>query len=290
MDGLRLSFSDWKYLDAYLVWIYEGPPQTFGEEMHNSYFTFWLIEEGHVRVRGGGSDVEAGKGQWVLLPPGTSRRRFSDSLRILSIHFEARWITGKLLLEFEGPIVEEASANPSWRKLCGPMLRLVRKHYPDAYNRLPQAVADFGVYADVLGSFQRWLAAVSGCLLRREGVTVHLPQHKDSRAMDMRRWLDARAIEHGFQLQELAAAFALSPAQLNRIFIADFSVTPKRYFEQRRLSFARAALSSSSQSMKEISYLAGFGYQSEFTAWFKKHSGLAPSEYRMQAKGLASVD
>jgi AraC-like DNA-binding protein len=42
--------------------------------------------------------------------------------------------------------------------------------------------------------------------------------------------------------------------------------------------------------MKEISYCTGFRHQSEFTAWFKKYTGLPPSEFRSQAAAVNEAD
>ncbi len=92
--------------------------------------------------------------------------------------------------------------------------------------------------------------------------------------------MDALSVQQAFRLQDLAAAFGLSPTQVNRLFCADFGATPKRYFERRRLQYAQAALATSQRAMKEISYSVGFRHQSEFTAWIKKHTGRSPSAFR----------
>lgn len=276
----RLSFREWKYLDAHLVWAYEGPPRDSGRKhAQTSYFTAWYLLEGHVRVDSNGASVEARKGQWLLLPPGESDRGFTDNSRIVSLHFNARWITGQHLFGFEKPLMLDSNRTKGWLKLCHPMLQLVRRYYPDAYNQLEEAHVDFDRYTRLQTDFQSWLRRVY-VVLQDFDINIYLPQTRDSRVLEMIQWIDALSLQNAFRLPELAAQFGLSPTQVNRLFCADLGTTPKRYFERRRLESARAALLSTRQAVKEISYTTGFGHQSEFTTWFKKHTGSSPSEFR----------
>jgi AraC-like DNA-binding protein len=285
-DLPQLYFHEWKYLDASLIWIYEGTPQTEGKVWaSNTHFTAWFFLRGRVEVEVAGEKAHAHQGQWLFLPPGVSRREFSPGARILSLHFDANWITGQALFKFKHALILESDLTPSWESLCRPMLKVVRRYFPDAYNQLPVTSAHFGQYAAIQGDFQRWL----GCIwkpLQEQGACLYLPQHNDSRALDMKRWMDALSVQNAFRLQDLAEAFVLSPTQVNRLFCAEFGITPKRYFEQKRLAYAQAALVASIKPMKEISYSTGFRHQSEFTAWFKKHTGLPPSEFRSQSAAV----
>jgi len=278
----KLNFRDWKYLDAHLVWIYEGRPQNAGKFVaNNTNYTAWYLIEGEVRGAMQGNAFTAKAGDWVLLPAGYSERHFSPDARILSIQFDASWITGQGLFGFKHALLLGTDEAGQWFKASRPMLRRVRRHYPDVYNQLPDAVADYEMYSKIQRDFQDWLWRV-WAVLRARGVADYTPKHQDSRALDMKRWMDAQSVQQPFRLPELAAAFGLSPGQVNRIFCADFEMTPKRYFEQRRLSVAKGVLHTSSQALKELSYSIGFKHQAEFTAWFKKHTGLSPSRYREQ--------
>jgi AraC-like DNA-binding protein len=276
----HLTFREWKFLDTHLIWIYEGKPRDSGQNWaSNSYYTAWYLLDGSVEVQVGGQRAEAVKGQWLFLPPGASRRSFSEDARILSLNFDACWITGQLLFSFKLAIVFDESDTRNWQKLCWPMLQTVRRYFPEAYNQLALADTGFEQYAAIQGDFQRWLGRI-WAPMQSQGASVHLPQHRDARALDMKRWIDALSVQHAFRLQDLAGAFGLSPVQVNRLFCADFGITPKRYFERRRLNYAQAALASSSQPMKEISYRTGFRHQSEFSTWFKQHKGRSPSAFR----------
>jgi len=276
----QISFREWKYLDAHLVWIYEGEPRDSGKIRANSdHVTAWYVLEGSVEVDLGGVKAKAERGEWLLLPPGESDRCFSENVRILSVHFIARWVTGQQLFRLKKGLVLDSSATRGWLKLCRPMLRLVRRSYPDAYNQLPEAIADFDQYTNLHADFQCWLRRVF-VALQAFGVEIYLPQTRDPRVMEMLIWLDALPLQNPFRMQAISAVFGLSATQVNRIFCADCGISPKKYFEARRLKFVEATLVATRQALKEISYQAGFRHQSEFTAWFKKHTGKSPSAFR----------
>lgn len=276
----QISFQEWKYLDMHLVWIYEGAPRTSGKTTaHTDHVTAWYLSAGRVEVILDEVRTVAVKGDWLLLPPGQHDRIFSEDACILSLHFNARWITGQQLFSFESALLLSPELTRGWLKLCRPMLQLVRQCYPDAYNKLPAEHATFDQYTSLNTDFQFWLRRVLDAL-RTYGVEIFLPQTRDSRVLGMVRWLDALSVQHPFRMSAMATAFGLSAAQVNRLFCADVGITPKRYFESRRLKFAQAALASTGQAIKEISYQAGFRHQSEFTAWFKKYMGKSPSGYR----------
>ncbi|MBC2603818.1 AraC family transcriptional regulator [Puniceicoccus vermicola] len=275
-----LPFREWKFLDAQLIWVYEGVPQVANQRsVSNRYFTAWGLLQGEVVLAAGGEEVRISAGDWVLLPPGTSERQFSEDARILSIHFEARWITDQALFELRVPIRFSRSETRGWRELMQPMLATIRKHHPHAYNRLQWEEMDFERYVDLQGNFQRWLARLWGEMQRR-GELFFLPQNDDPRSMEIKMRVDAKPLHLPFRLENLAEEFGLSAAQVNRIFFSAFRTTPKQYFERRRLAQVKGALLSSSQQVKEIAFGAGFRHQSEFSSWFKKQTGSSPSEFR----------
>lgn len=56
----------------------------------------------------------------------------------------------------------------------------------------------------------------------------------------------------------------------------------KQLIQQKILLDAKALLAYSDLSMKEICYEVGINEPSYFTLFFKKHTGLPPSEFRQQ--------
>lgn len=273
----ELRFTDWKNLDTHLVWIYEGVPEVPAGFVSNTSYAAWYLRAGSLELEDGACTVKSG--QWVILPPGRFRRQFSPRARILSISFQAKWVTGHLLFDFKQPLVFSAERTRGWLAPATPMLRLVRRHYPEAYSKLPAVSANYGVYAQLQGNFQLWLARVWEVLGER-GEKAWLPPFEGGRALEMKRWLDAWPLHQPLRLAELAGSFSLSVNQTNRVFCAAFETTPKRYYGQRRLGYAKGALRSTARPVKEISYATGFRHLSEFSVWFKSQTGRSPSDYR----------
>ena len=85
-------------------------------------------------------------------------------------------------------------------------------------------------------------------------------------------------------LNLVAEKVHLSPAYLSRIFSRKTGVSFSEYLTEVRLKQAKQRLSLSNASIDEIAVATGFSSNSYFTAVFKKHAGLTPSEYRVKQK------
>ena len=82
----------------------------------------------------------------------------------------------------------------------------------------------------------------------------------------------------------LAHHAGLSVAQLERHFLALFSLTPRDWLLRERLALALEQLQDEA-SVAEIAYTAGFADHSAFTRAFTRHVGLTPTQYRKLGAG-----
>lgn len=76
----------------------------------------------------------------------------------------------------------------------------------------------------------------------------------------------------------LAEAAGMSPTKFKSIFRQVFGTPPIRYHQKIRMEYAKTELMDGKRSAKEISYLLRYSHPSKFSAAFKKHFGLLPSE------------
>ena len=53
------------------------------------------------------------------------------------------------------------------------------------------------------------------------------------------------------------------------------------FMERRRLNVARERIVTDHATLKEIAFALGFRHASHFTAWFRRHTGVSPSAYRL---------
>lgn len=72
----------------------------------------------------------------------------------------------------------------------------------------------------------------------------------------------------------------ISPDHLNRTFKAKIGKTAKDYIQARIITEAKRLLYFSDLSNKEIGYELGFNEPANFSAFFKKHSKLSPSNFK----------
>lgn len=85
---------------------------------------------------------------------------------------------------------------------------------------------------------------------------------------------------HDISLDLVAAHVHLSPAYLSRIFNKKTDTSFSEYLTQVRLKEAKQRLRMSNETIDQIAAVTGFRSNSYFSAVFKKHEGITPSEYR----------
>ena len=79
---------------------------------------------------------------------------------------------------------------------------------------------------------------------------------------------------------QLARLADLSYCQLFRLFKCHLGISPQRYIERQRISYAKKLLALPHLSIKEIAVQVGFLNQLYFSRRFQKATGLSPSQYR----------
>lgn len=85
---------------------------------------------------------------------------------------------------------------------------------------------------------------------------------------------------YNISLNSAAAHVHLSPAYLSRIFNEKTSVGFTEYLTLVRLKKAKQQLRMSNETIDQIAFSTGFKSSSYFSAVFKKHEGITPTEYR----------
>ena len=89
-----------------------------------------------------------------------------------------------------------------------------------------------------------------------------------------------RHIEDPLSIADLARRIALSPRQLERLFLRLEGVSPARYYLSVRIDRARELLLYSDRSIIDVAVASGFTSTSHFSHWFKRLQGIRPSELR----------
>ncbi len=79
---------------------------------------------------------------------------------------------------------------------------------------------------------------------------------------------------------EISSALSVSTSHLQRLCQAHFGIGVKTLFNKKRFAKACSLLTDTEISAKEIGELIGFSSAANFSAFFKKHSGVTPATYR----------
>ncbi len=273
--------SFWDGLRVTLVRCVEGPPLGRQGWFHGVVFTVFHLLEGSVKMRKDGRAGRAGAGEWIACRPGKRFQDFSESARILSIHFlieapasAAAW-TGEPLVTLTADRELEASA----RALRATAV-LRRTKVRGKISPLSEP-ATFAESVELQAAATTFLARLL-VLLERAGMCYEAPPVRDPRVRDTRQRLALASLRTRFSRAELAARSGLSPAQLDRLWRHELGITPARFWNGRRLETACTLLQGDARTVKEIAHEVGFGHPSQFSSWFARSMGESPSRFRVR--------
>ena len=87
-------------------------------------------------------------------------------------------------------------------------------------------------------------------------------------------------------IDDLCAHFSCSRSKISHAFKARFGKSFREYLTELRLSDAEGLLRYSELSVTEIAYSVGFCDSNYFSGVFKRHYGMAPTEYRKVNKEM----
>jgi AraC-like DNA-binding protein len=94
----------------------------------------------------------------------------------------------------------------------------------------------------------------------------------------------ARKDLQNLDVTSLAQALSVSQRTLARRFLDELQTSPGRWIQERRLAAARALLEGTKLSVSEVCHRIGYEDVASFSRLFSKATGMAPGEFRRQAR------
>jgi transcriptional regulator GlxA family with amidase domain len=113
------------------------------------------------------------------------------------------------------------------------------------------------------------------------------PPHSDAKVREAEAYLQKR-FHHAVSIEQLAGAVGMSPRNLIRRFKAATGRVPGEYVQTLRVATARELLErGGGTSVQEVCSRVGYEDVAFFRQLFKRHTGLAPAEYRSRFAGMS---
>lgn len=283
-ESAPLPFHEWAGLRTELVWIYdsavrpESQCRTFERKAGN---WAWYLREGEATLTTASRKYALRKGMWLFLPEGRSTQRFSDNARLLSVHFHFQWPSGENVVKSREGILLNGADHPQLERLAARLHRLVRGRFADRSHRIQRFQPIEGtVFLRFQSAFLSWLEAWLDVNLRKGSALTRL-RSGDDRPLRAARCLNEAALDGGYPRAELLRETGLSEVHLTRLFLRAFDLSPRKYWDHRKLAFAKNCLETSIMPVKEVSYRLGFRNDAHFAVWFRRMVGQSPSAYRV---------
>ena len=276
----------WATLQTELLWVYDGTIEHLANRSKNDHqnaYWVWLVRKGSAKVSSKESELLAGPNEWLLTPNGVNFQEFARGTRILSVHFRARWPSGENLFSEKDGIVIDASEAPKLERSAVSMQKAANKHFPNYFSTsraqlIYQTVSHEGFWL-LQRHFLRWMTAFTDVLLSK-GYSFGESGVYDSRLLKAVRSLHEAPLNEGLPEKQIQFETGLSRARLDYLFVHQFGISMREYWNRLRLQSAKYCLADTQLIIKEISYRLGFKQPSYFTRWFQSQAKCSPREYR----------
>jgi AraC-like DNA-binding protein len=283
-DFVRLRMDDWTLLHAELDWAYEGGVEPAYRKNYRQYpgQSVFLVRRGALLIRTPSGSVVGKAGEWILPPQKDRLQKFSDDAEIVSIHLQLHWPGGEPLFNWDVAVKFDVSVAPQLEVRSRRLARLVSQEFPDVRNSLQRQYGSLTVHCRLRYYFSAWLCTFMDTLLALGSIPTRLGPI-DPRIFRAVQLLDRFALRSRFRQADFAREVGLSPTHLDRLFVHQFGLTPRRYLEKRKLEQATSRLRSANSSglFKIIAFDLGFNSLAHFSGWFRHQTGVSPSQFRL---------
>lgn len=279
-----ISLHDWACLRSELVWIYDHAVAETSRHMlarRASSNYAWYLRRGSCTISTGSTRHLLKPGMWLFLPQGEARQEFSSDAAILSVCFRYQWPSGENAVSNPAGLLFPGSEFPALEQRAVRLERLVRRHLSagTSYKLQSHQAITGPLFLRFQALFMNWLELWLQINLSH-GIGVTNLRTQDDRLTRTARCLNEAPLDRPYPRAQLIRETKLSEVHLNRLFLNAFGITPRKYWDRRKLEYARDCLDTTDMPVKEVSFRLGFLSDAHFAVWFRRHETKTPSEYR----------
>ncbi len=283
-----ISLEHWSLLRVRLLWIFDK--ELSKTARNHSYFPYptaaWFIREGELMLRYPTGDETFTAGNWVFPKQMTGQQIFSEGTRLLSVRFFAEWEIGVPLFDRSRTVVIPGEAAPYLEATAVRLERYVRNNLRTSDEEALMLEGDLEHYLDLQPLISEWIRDYYKAL-SQHGYCAEIMGPMNDTVKRCIHYLQNRRHDRPFHERELAEHIGLSVSQINKLFSKQAKVTPKQFWNYRRLVAAQSAVMGSKESIKVIAFSLGFSSPESFARWFHANAGYSPKVFRTMMQSPA---
>ncbi|OYW77919.1 MAG: hypothetical protein B7Z37_01750 [Verrucomicrobia bacterium 12-59-8] len=278
--ALQLPADVWRSLRHEWLWVYRGPvPQceVWSAEIPVPAGVFF-VERGQVRIQADGKETLVPRGQAFFSSPRLRRHWFAANTCLLSVGFRSQWPDGTSLFRDALNFAAEA---PALRKATHGLFASIHgaRKIVTYRQAIEPASCSASEWAAREAAYAAWFVVWMETL-QQLGVQT-MPQVRASRRRvdQIVAWLQGLPPDQ--TTPSLPPDLPIGSRRAEQLMQQQFGIGLRMFMERRRLDVARERILTDHDTLKEIAFALGFRHASHFTAWFRRHTGVSPSEYRL---------
>ncbi|UVI32677.1 AraC family transcriptional regulator [Paenibacillus spongiae] len=287
-----IDLTQWSEFDENsLPFFFNRVSESFHLQMHrHDFMELAYVAEGSGFHYIGGKVIPVAKGDWFIVPLGTSHvfrpasTRPDHPLIVYNCTFQPDRLAAELTAMPGAGTLNHAlrllqlspDAEHNWHQLkdrdgqVGDWFHLAVREY---LQRRPGFVPRlYGLFIELAVMLERQLAGDAG------RTADHSSTASDS-LDEAIRYID-RMFAEPITVTAIAGAFKISERHFHRVFKQQMGLTFTAYIQNKRIEKSCELLMTTKQPIQDIAQQVGYQDKKFFLAVFKKNTGLAPRDYR----------
>lgn len=242
----------------------------------------FFVEEGLVRIRAEGKEMEVTPGQAFFSAPSTRQQWFEKDTRLLSVGLRCQWPDSQPVYNRGLNQVFDKNHITSLYQATRLLFQNVHAKekavtYLESRSEQNRSLVSWAQHE---AAFRVWFAEYVQTL----SLLGIEPQARlgigDRRLEHLLSWLQAWPLDRSLDLHAAAQELGLSTRRIHQLLKEDLGMTAQVFLERRRLDHARQRLAQEDTPLKEIAFGLGFRHPPHFTVWFRRHTGMTPTAFR----------
>ena len=269
--------------------------QDTGLHHHEDFYAFYIVQAGQGIHLIDQHPYTIVRGDAYVLPPGTTHAyQHYQMLEIDAFYFQCHLFSSEELValgalhKIWNLLIRTENLSLTKSMSCAHRLHLSPEHHREVNEMIAEIGTEYNKKetASVLLTrnhlFRLFVTIARQHMPIEKEVAEHEENQEETESPNIARIL--RICEEHFQepltVPQLASLLYLSPSRLSEIFAREVGVSPATYIRRLRLEHAQTLLRTTSLSITEIAYRAGFGDGPHLARTFKSALHITPTSYR----------